>query len=202
MAWFDNLSPNMKAAIFTAVIGTIGGGGTWAYNTGYNNGARDIADVQAFKGKLPVMIDDLDKVSKSLAVTTQLIDDNKRLTKAAADATEENKRLQETAKKQTADLTENDKRLKDLTAQIAKAFPSDEIKVSIAEGSAERVIPNLLTMGVRMIYGSSADVMINGRSTSFSVADPKTFEMGDRTCTVLLMKVGNPASFIVTCSNK
>ncbi|CCE03933.1 hypothetical protein [Bradyrhizobium sp. STM 3809] len=202
MTWFDGLSPNMKAAIFTAVIGAIGGGGTWIYNIGYNNGARDIADVQAFKGKLPTMIDDLDKVSKSLAATTQLIDDNKRLAKVAADATDENKRLQEAFKTQAADSAEKAARLKDLTAQIAKAFPSDEIKVSIAEGSAERVVPNLLTIGVRANYGSSTDVMINGKSTSFSVADPKAFEVGDRTCTVLLMKVGNPASFIVTCSNR
>jgi septal ring factor EnvC (AmiA/AmiB activator) len=132
---FDNLSPNMKAAIFTAFIGAIGGGGTWIYNIGYSNGARDISAVEAFKGKLPTMIDDLDKVAKSLAQTTELIDQNKKLTKEAADATSAKRQIEETTKKQAKDLEEKDKRIADLSTLVAKAFPANEIKVSIAQGA-------------------------------------------------------------------
>jgi hypothetical protein len=192
----------MKAAIFTACIGAIGGGGTWVYNIGYNNGARDIASVDAFKGKLPTMIDDLDKVSRSLSQATDLVEQNKKLAKEAADALSAKKQIEEAAKKQATALEQKDKQIVDLTALVAKAFPADEIKVSVEAGAAERPIPNLLTIGIGKLYDSFASGYVNDESTTFHPGEPKALKLKDRTCTVTLMKLADPAPFFVACDKK
>jgi hypothetical protein len=201
-AMFDNLSANMKAAIFTAFVGAVGGGGTLIYNIGFNNGARDLATVESFGKKLPILIDDIDKVSKALAEKTDLIDRNQKLVKEAADATSERQKFEDLAKKQTKDLEEKEKRIADLNSLVEKAFPPEEIKVSIGQGTAERVIPNLLTIGVNSAYGTSVVAYVNGQYTTFYPGDPKKLQLGDRNCTIELVQAANPASFIVTCSKK
>jgi hypothetical protein len=190
----------MKAAIFTVAAGALGGTATWIYNIGFNNGARDLATLEAFKSKLPNLIDDINKVSNALSEKAELIDQNKRLAKAAADALSDKKKSEEQVKDQSKELDEKSKRIADLNALVEKAFPAGEIKVSIAQGAAERVIPNLLTIGVKLVYGSTVDTYVNGQSLSFYPGDPKKVTLGDRICTIEVLQVASPSSFVVTCS--
>lgn len=199
---FDNLSPNMKAAIFTAAVGVLGGGGTWLYNMGYGNGARDIADVRAFQQKLPQTLDDLDKLAKALVATEQMIDDNKRLAKEKTDLVAANSQLQEIQHRQKDQLTTQATRIAELEAGLAKAFPPAELNVSIAAGAAARVIPNLLTIGVDMVYPTDVTGYINGSWATIRPGEPQTVQVADRTCTIELMLVKDPASFVVTCNKK
>jgi dynactin complex subunit len=164
---FDNLSPNMKAAIFTAFVGALGGGGTWIYSIGFNNGARDVATLEAFKGKLPTLIDDIDKVSRSLSEKTELIELNKKLAKETADAVSDKRKFEGQIKSQAKEIEDQKKRIADLDTLVANVFPTGEKKISIAKGSAERIIPNILTIGVTFVYSSSVATNVNGRSMSF-----------------------------------
>jgi hypothetical protein len=55
---------------------------------------------------------------------------------------------------------------------------------------------------VRSKHVRRVSAIVNGQRTSFSPGDPQKLDLGDRACTIDLMKVGNPVLFIVTCSKK
>ena len=200
---FDTLSPNMKAAIFTVAATIVVSGVTWAYNIGYNNGARDIVDVKTFKDKLPQMIEDLNKVSNALAPTRKMIDDNERLSAQAATDAAQMKELEQKVKDQTAQLSAQTDKLSTYEAQIAKLFPVEQINVTIQQSSARQLIPNALTIGVEDIdiYNKTVDARINGGRQYMYVNDPKEVRVADRTCTVDILRIDKPnVEFLVACS--
>lgn len=226
---FENLSPNMKAAIFTGVItvalAVIGGGGTWLYNIGFNNGARDIARVDAYKDQVDSLVKDLHAIGGSVHQTAQMIEDNGRLAKEVADAALENKRLVAEADQESKRLTktiqnleqklgeqtrsadEQRKRADALTAEIASIFPAEAEHVTVAESHAEQAIRNTITIGVRDIYGQNSFIDMTASSDQQTVdgnmkaGDRKEIAVAGRRCIVQLMSIEKPnCNFMVTCN--
>jgi seryl-tRNA synthetase len=199
----DNLSPNMKAAIFTVVAGAIGTGEIWLYNIGYNNGARDIVEVEKFKDKLPTMIDNLNKVSSALSQTAQMIDENTRLREQATRGAAQIKDLEQKVTARDQQVSAQSLRINQLQAGLEKLAPISDVTVTVHEGAAERVIPGALTVGVTTSYGSFVDAGINGESASLRPTQFKTVELADRSCKVELLKIENKnVTFQVSCFKK
>jgi hypothetical protein len=200
---FDNLSPNMKAAIFTVAAGAIGRGGIWLYNIGYNNGVRDIAEVEKFKDKLPTMIDNLNKVSNALSQTASMVDENNRLREQATRGAAQIKDLEQKVAAQGQQVSTQSSRINQLQTELEKFLPISDLTVTIRQGASERVIPGALTVGVTGAYGSFVDAGVNGESSNLHPTQFKMVELVDRSCKVELLKIENKdVTFQVSCFKK
>jgi hypothetical protein len=199
----DNLSPNMKAAIFTVVAGAIGSGEIWLYNIGYNNGSRDIAEIEKFKDILPTMIDNLNKVSNALNQTAQTVDENNRLKAQAANSAAQLKDLEQKNAAQEQRASVQLKQIDGLTAELEKLAPISDVNVTVHEGAAERVIPGVLSVGLTSVYGSWIGAGINGHSASLHPTEFQLVELADRDCKVELLKIADrDATFQISCFKK
>jgi|SRR5579862_1753527 len=173
------------AVFVTLAVAVIGG----AYKIGYDNGAKDYETVADFKAKLPGIMENLSKLTGELSGSAEIVDENKRLIAQVSDL-----------KKKVEELPKLKGRIAELDAQIAGLFPADEIKLSIPEGTAERIIPNALTVGVSSIATSSVEVVINGYNPTMHVGDHYDNRTNDRVCRIELVKIAKPnANFVVSC---
>src|SRR5947209_6671288 len=126
---FENLSPNVKAAILTAAVAiTLAAFGGF-YTIGYRIGANDYDNVQKFKNALPDMMTNLGTLAKGLSSSVEMVERDRRLTEDMTKANQENQRLQQAVKDQVRELDARQKRISDLEAQVAQLIPSEEIKV-------------------------------------------------------------------------
>jgi hypothetical protein len=76
----ENLSPNMRAAIFTATVTLLLAALGGAYTYGYNAGARDLEAVNDFKKlNLPSLIRDLGLLSRDVHERASITAENQRL---------------------------------------------------------------------------------------------------------------------------
>jgi hypothetical protein len=199
----DKFSPNVKAAILSAVVAVslalIGA----AYKIGYDSGTKDYDTVVKFRDALPDMMTNLGKLAKELNVSTETVEANRRLTQEAASATQEIQRLQSVNKDQAEVLRTQQTKIGNLESQVASLFPGEELKVSVMVGSAERVIPNFLTIGVPEIYGNNSFISIrmSGEQAMMNVGEKRTIKGNGGACAVELVKIDKPKTdFVVTCS--
>jgi hypothetical protein len=183
------------------------------YNIGFNNGARDIARVDAFKGQVESLVADLHTIGGSVHQTAQMIEDNSRLAKEVADAAQENKRLtqamqslEQKVAEQTRRADEQHKRGDALSAEMTAIFPAESENVTVEVGHAQEAIKNTVTIGLREIYGTNsfvdASVGSDGEPLTgvMHVGDRREVFVGDRKCAARLMSIERPkADFMVTC---
>jgi len=200
-AWFASLQGPVQAAIITLTVGGgLGGGGTWLYNIGYGNGARDISQVEKYKDQVASLLVDLNKVSESVHQTTKMIDENANLKAQAATDGDKLKTLQQTVDEQITKLKAATDKVVVLEGQLGKLVPDDELTKVVQQGTAERVIPNGLTIGVNDFIADFAAVRINGYGNNMHVGDNERLEILGKSCLVELVKIDKPsATFVISC---
>jgi predicted nuclease with TOPRIM domain len=200
---FEKLSPNVRAALLTIAFTFLAGIVGAAYNIGYGNGAKDLEAVSDFKKSLPTMMESLNKLAKDFGQRMETVEENQRLTSALENANNDVKRLEKNLAEFSNVSKVQKEQIANLENQISKLFPDTEIPTVISLGSAERVIPNALTIGLVSIYGTFVDVRINGSSYNLSAGEEKIVSVAGRDCHVELVKIDKVSSnFNVSCVKK
>jgi Sec-independent protein translocase protein TatA len=188
--------PVVSTIIGTVLLAAIGGLFTLTYNTGYNGGAKDYEAVSDFKKlDLPTLMKDLGVLAKDFRERSGLMAENQRLAKEVA---EKDTKLQQLTK----EVTTLRKQADEFDAATAKLFPTDLKNVTISEGTAERVIPNAVTVGIDTVYGTAfIDMRVNGSLRSMVHAGEKSIvNVGKQACVIEVMKISKPsADFVVYC---
>lgn len=200
---FDNYSPNMKAAIFSAIVVvviTVLGG---FYKLGYDGGAKDFESLSDFKAHLPQMLEDMKVLAKDFRERAQLNDDIAKLKNEAISNTETITHLSQMAQAQEKRISELQQYNSDLEQSISKLFTSEKIRKTIEMNSAEVVIPDIITIGLNEINGSDVYVTINGDRHSLAAGESVNLKVIERTCQVQLAKIeNNSADFVASCATK
>ena len=200
---FDKYSPNMKAAIFSAIVVvviTVLGG---FYKLGYDGGAKDFESLSDFKAHLPQMLEDMKVLAKDFRERAQLNDDIAKLKNEAISNTETITHLSQMAQAQEKRISELQQYNSDLEQSISKLFTSEKIRKTIEMNSAEVVIPDIITIGLNEINGSDVYVTINGDRHSLAAGESVNLKVIERTCQVQLAKIeNNSADFVASCATK
>ncbi len=199
---FDSLSPNMKAAIFTATItlmlAALGG----AYTYGYNAGARDIEAVNDFKKlNLPSLIQALGVLSRDVHERASIVAENQRLGKELADDKAQLQRLSSELSGRQRKAAALQTQVDEMKVTLSRAIPAQTISVEVNEHDTAKVIPNLLTISNQDTSVSSVRFNINGTTSYMSVGDHKNIQLGPDDCDIQLLKIaGLKAGVDVSCS--
>lgn len=197
--WFRDLSANSIALLgigVTIVLAVVAA----AYAVGLAQGAKDLAEVEDFKKTLPPMMQNLQKLAGDLAQSTEMAEANKRMTaKADADSVQI-KDLSQQLKDQEEKLSEQKKATAGLQAQLDKLVPIDEMTVTVAAGSAKRVIPNALTIGVTDVTNLFVEARVGTYDRTMHPGESVTETIGSRECRTELIQIGkSDATFVVSC---
>jgi hypothetical protein len=195
------LSPNMKAAIFAAVVlvllTALGG----FYSLGYSLGAKDLEAVNDFKKMgLPALMDDLRALAKDFRDRATIDAQNQKLSKDISERDAELKKLRLEIGKAHVETVALQKRVGELGDQISAIFPADEIKVTVKEGTAESVLSGQITIGVVHILSTFGFMRINGDSQHFETGAFHQLPVADRACKIKVMGIRDKeVDFLVSC---
>src|SRR4051812_20406708 len=144
-----DLSPNMKAAIFTAIVTLTLAALSVAYTYGYNAGARDLEMVNDFKKlNLPNLISDLNILAKDVHERASIAADNQRLGKELADSNATVQNLTAEASKRQQEAVALHEQIAGLQADLSKIFPTERVFTRVKEHDTTRVFENALTISL------------------------------------------------------
>lgn len=189
----ERFSPNGKAALIVAsvVVALVALGG--AYLFGYQNGAKDLRAVHDFKAHLPGMLDNLTSLSDDLKQYAVLAHENEQLATTNESLKSSVSRNAETIKTQQVTIDKQQ-------AEIRRLVPTNDLTVTVALASAERVIPNELTIGFNSAAPSGIYTTINNYTYLMQTGENYRVNLARRACNVELLKIeAKSAQFHVAC---
>jgi hypothetical protein len=201
---FQNLSPNVKAALLTIAATVFLALFAGFYKIGYDFGAKDLEAVNDFrKANLPAIMKDMRELARDFHDRASLAAENERLIKDNADRTSEIKALNGEISKSKSEAASLKTQVERLQSELDKVLTNNTQLIEVTQNDAARVIPNRITIGVVTVYDSFVDVRVNGYQRNMSVGEKYTDTTGDGACTVELMRISKPsAHFAVSCSRK
>jgi hypothetical protein len=202
---FENLSPNMKAALVTLAatlfLAVIGG----AYKIGYDVGAKDLEEVNDFKkSDLPQLIANLGLLSKDFQERADLIKENEKIATKMRQVEADNNKLSVENNNQNTKILENEVIISDLKQKLKLNFPKKEVTIKLSSGQSEIILPKVLRIGYYYSSYSSAQILINGNeSESIPVSGFKAIDIAGVACRLELVSSNDfSIEMVVSCADK
>lgn len=146
---------------------------------------------------------DLKTLSEELRDRAELAKENTQLKKTISGYETDFRNLKTENTRLSTINSEREKNITELKATVAQTFPKDSISRSIHQGAAERIVPNVLTIGVKTVYDSSASLTINGFSKNLDVGTPYIITLGESSCKIEIIKLHEQTvDVVVSCFEK
>lgn len=190
---FEKSSPNTKAALVIASVIVALAVLSGAYLLGYQHGAKDLKTVHDFRTRLPGMMNNLASLSDELKQYAVLARNNEQLTAT-------NELLRSSARRDAETIKAQQETIEKQQAEIRRLVPATDLTVTVGLATAERVIPNELTIGLNSSAATGIYTTINNYTYLMQVGENYRFNLARRVCNVELLKIETKSAlFHVAC---